>query len=96
MKYRKKPVVIEAVPARELIKAFKGNWDGLPDWANEAYEKGVIVGITEEGLTIKTLEGDHFAHCDDMVIQGVKGELYPCKNEIFTMTYEPVEGAPVS
>ena len=89
-------MVIEAVPARELIEAFKGNWEGLPDWVNEAYEKGVIVGITEEGLTIKTLEGDHFAHRDDMVIQGVKGELYPCKNEIFTMTYEPVEGAPVS
>ena len=91
MKYRKKPVVIEAVPARDLIEAYKGNWDDLPDWANEAYEKGVIVGITEEGLTIKTLEGDHFAHRDDMVIQGVKGELYPCKSDIFEATYERVD-----
>lgn len=88
MKYRKKPVVIEAVSARDLIKAFKGKWGDLPDWAKEAYEKGVIVGITEEGLTIKTLEGDHFAHQDDMVIQGVKGELYPCKPDIFHATYE--------
>ena len=81
-------MVIEAVPARDLIKAFNSKWDDLPDWANEAYEKGVIVGITEEGFTIKTLEGDHFAHRDDMVIQGVKGELYPCKPDIFHATYE--------
>lgn len=81
-------MVIEAVSARDLIKAFKGKWDDLPEWAKEAYVKGVIVGINEEGLTIKTLEGDHFAHQDDMVIQGVKGELYPCKPDIFHATYE--------
>lgn len=88
MKYRKKPVVIEAVPARELIYCFKSDWQSLPEWAQKAYESGTIVGITDDGFTIKTLEGDHFAHRDDMVIQGVKGELYPCKPDIFHATYE--------
>lgn len=88
MKYRKKPVIIEAVPACDLIEGFRTKWGGLPEWAREAYEKGVIVAVTDQGFTIKTLEGDHFAHHDDMVIQGVKGELYPCKSDIFHATYE--------
>ena len=40
--------------------------------------------------TIKTLEGDHLSFNGDYIIQGVKGELYPCKPDIFHMTYEEV------
>ena len=41
-------------------------------------------------LTIPTLEGDHIANVGDWIIQGVQGEFYPCKPDIFDATYEPV------
>jgi len=43
---------------------------------------------TENGAVIATLEGDHIANPDDWIIQGVNGELYPCKPDIFDKTYE--------
>lgn len=90
--YRKKPVVIEAVRTSRILEAYRTNPNdsGLPQWVLEAYESGVIVALTDSGLTIKTLEGDHFAGLNDMVIRGVKGELYPCKADIFDATYEEV------
>lgn len=84
MKYRKKPVVIEAVqwdgenPAQVVVLA-KDNIR-LIEW-NE-----------DNSLTIKTLEGGMKADIGDFIIKGVKGELYPCKPDIFEQTYEPVEG----
>ena len=42
----------------------------------------------EGGLIIKTLEGEHVATIGDFIIKGVKGEFYPCKPNIFAMTYE--------
>lgn len=92
--YRKRPVVVEAVPCRQLIHAFARDWKALPDWAADAYENGVIVAISEQHgghLTIKTLEGDHLARAGDMVIRGVAGEIYPCKPDIFAATYEQVK-----
>jgi hypothetical protein len=85
MKYRKKPVVVEAV-----------RWDGDPDTANtfigesygvdwEYFEKG------SDAIRIPTLEGDHRGEVGDWIIRGVKGEFYPCKPDIFEATYEPVE-----
>lgn len=88
-KYKKKPVVIEAT-----------QWDGEPDlWKNrernklliECYEEGNMVIPTDGTLTIKTLEGNHIANIGDYIIKGVKGEFYPCKPDIFEMTYELVE-----
>lgn len=87
MKFRKKPVVIDAWN-------YEGDyvfdtWKDLPDWIREAYEKGILIPIGgKEGITIKTLEGDHRADIGDWVIKGVKGELYPCKPDIFKQTYE--------
>ena len=46
----------------------------------------------EGGLVIKTLEGDMFANIGDYIIKGVTGEYYPCKPDIFAITYESVEG----
>ena len=46
----------------------------------------------EDALLIHTLEGDHRADIGDWIIRGVKGEFYPCKPEIFALTYEAVEG----
>ena len=75
MKYRKKPVVIEA----EQV-ALSGV---VPD--------GVYPDETSStGLSINTLEGKHEVTRGDWIITGVKGEKYPCKPDIFEMTYEKV------
>jgi len=93
MKYRKKPVVIEAFP-------FDGDFvkgDSTPTWAWEAIEKGEIffssLDPTEPPceLFIKTLEGNMHASIGDYIIRGINGELYPCKPDIFEKTYELAE-----
>jgi len=85
--YRKKPVVIEAWP-------FVG-WDSpkpQPSWLRDAIFSGAIwyQGGAEPYYTIKTLEGEMRASLGDWIIQGVKGEIYPCKPDIFAATYEAV------
>jgi hypothetical protein len=83
MMYRKKPVVIEA---------FKWNPDApvaeTPAWFSDACGSRVAIPELDGTVTIGTLEGDHTARIGDYIIQGVKGELYPCKPDIFDMTYE--------
>jgi hypothetical protein len=74
MKYRKKPVVIEAT------QWFK-HGDHPEVWKSHEPEFGVI----------HTLEGDHVVTPGDWIITGVKGEHYPCKPDIFEMTYEVAE-----
>jgi hypothetical protein len=87
-KYKKKPVIIEAVL-----------WDG-----SNLLEVQYFVGKKLEGdfyahadgsvpsmsLTIPTLEGDMIASLGDFIIKGIQGEFYPCKPEIFNKTYEEV------
>lgn len=90
-KYRKKPVVIEAVIWTGLnhdeIKSFCGDAARI-DICDTAWEvgKGIPVSI----LYIDTLEGVHKASIGDYIIKGVKGEFYPCKPDIFCQTYEEV------
>lgn len=89
MKYRKKPVV---------INAFKWTGDMFqnedPEWIVEAIQEGKVyfsnIGKEDIVMKIETLEGTHSANRGDYIIQGVKGELYPCKPDIFEMTYEEV------
>ena len=82
MKFRKKPVVIEAVL-----------WDGtngaLEKIADLALDGGRRVSLIGNKLEIPTLEGVMTADFGDWVIQGVSKEVYPCKPDIFEMTYEP-------
>jgi hypothetical protein len=89
-KFRKKPVVIEAWPTRELIRASKTQWASLPICVVEAYEQGGWVFYSDH-ISIPTLEGTHRAEIDDMIIRGVAGEFYPCKSSIFKETYDAVE-----
>ena len=96
--YRKKPVVIEAFQMTKARRMGNSEW---PAWLNLAWNKGHNeVGALQrvsmdapmpDDLEIVTLEGNHLVGWDDYIIQGVKGELYPCKPVIFEMTYEPVE-----
>lgn len=91
MKYRKKPVVIEAVQwtgenLKEIID-FSGLHPSAEKWTWEQYE----IIVKSQGLKIFTLEGNHEASIGDFIIKGVHGEFYPCKPDIFAKTYEPVE-----
>jgi hypothetical protein len=90
MKFRKKPVVIEAV---HYVGA--GNVEprgAVPDWLWDALESGTAQYTNgSDPLLLRTLEGNLTVSPGDWIIQGVKGELYPCKPDIFAATYEAVE-----
>ena len=92
MKYRKKPVVIEAVQWNgnnlEEIKGFAG--DSLIYEIFDAEWK-VGKGAPVVYMEIETLEGNHKCTEGDYIIKGVQGEFYPCKPDIFEQTYERVE-----
>lgn len=96
MKYRKKPVVIEAFQYDGDLKGSDGKYY-VPEWAVKAFEDEVMYfdslkeNETPCELFIKTLEGDHHVSVGDYVIQGVNGELYPCKPDIFEKTYDAAE-----
>ena len=92
MKYRKKPVVVEAFQFDgDLID--KNGTPYVPDWAIKAFEEGVLHYDDELPweLLVKTLEGTMHVSVGDYVIRGVDGELYPCKPDIFEKTYEVAE-----
>lgn len=91
MKYRKKPVVVDAVQwtgsnHREMYDFLTGNVDGYIQASGDCFyiDHDKVAG----GLVIKTLEGEHIASTGDFIIKGVNGEFYPCKPDIFEKTYE--------
>ena len=83
-KFRKKPVVIEAI-----------QWTGFTEEFEAICKLGDTRVINEDfdlcQIQIETLEGTMVANEGDWIIKGVKGELYPCKPDIFEQTYETVE-----
>jgi len=79
MKFRKKPVVIEAIQ-------FTGNDRECMLFCPTARDPE----DTKPNLIIPTLEGDHLCSVGDWIIKGIKGEFYPCKPDIFSATYERV------
>ena len=93
MKYRKKPVVINAIQlllrdkqnAGELDKIFK--FLNMPEATIETPGGGFV-----DAVNIPTLEGSMKALPGDWIIRGIEGEVYPCKPDIFEATYEVVEG----
>lgn len=108
MKYRKKPVIIEAEPYRKGLedgvkvtltysnnthntstKVFMNNKNDYDILEHISNLKNII--IKEIKPFINTLEGKMFIDETDMIITGVKGERYPCKLDIFNMTYEKIE-----
>jgi hypothetical protein len=87
--WREKPVVIAAYRFENKI------WrDGRPQWLLEAVKHGVVYfenrGAASQ-LLIKALGGTMRANLGDYIIQGVSGEIYPCKPDIFAATYEPAD-----
>ena len=89
MKFRKKPVIIEATqwfkmgdhPAVVERRIYRP----IPISPGISYATKVPI--------VKTLEGEHIVTPGDWIITGIKGEHYPCKPDIFAATYEPVEEA---
>ena len=82
-KFKKRPIIIDAI-----------QWDGTTIGAINILgtkEFKEINGTIPEGSVwrISTLEGGHNASPNDWIIRGVKGEYYPCKPDIFELTYEP-------
>ncbi|MGL6201137.1 MAG: hypothetical protein ACRC3H_19630 [Lachnospiraceae bacterium] len=99
MKYRKKPVEVEAVQwtgnnEQEIYTFCGGN--ALKDATDFLEGKPTMMAINESEfertLVIRTLEGDMAASIGDYIIKGVQGEFYPFKPDIFEQTYEKVEG----
>ena len=90
MKFRKKPVVIEAIQ-------FNGDSDEVIFWLgeNSPNSSDVFDFISDQLIEIHTLEGVMKCSKGDWIIKGVKGEFYPCKPDIFEATYERVEEAGV-
>lgn len=83
MKYRKKPVIVEA------IKYTLENSKNVFDFAKGRIRHDMLPISTD--LRIDTLEGTMTASVGDYIIKGIKGEFYPCKPDIFEQTYEEVE-----
>jgi len=90
MKYRKKPVVIEAITFDELVAygkmVSKNSVNEMPRSFN--YCGHPITHENDRCYLIPTLEGIYNMTPDDMLITGVQGEIYPCKLDIFEVTYE--------
>lgn len=84
--WRKKPIVIEA---RQFTVTDLHEQCALADWCSGKL-RGTMLPAEERVIQIYTLEGEMEAHFGDWIIKGVRGEFYPCKPDIFTMTYETV------
>lgn len=87
MKYRKKPVVIEAFQHDGDLSDRNGRFY-VPGWAAVAFAEGTLYYKGAGELFVKTLEGDMKVSVNDYVIKGVNGEIYPCKPDIFEKTYD--------
>lgn len=92
MRYRKKPVEVEAFRLTADVEMI------APAWFTQAVidekifiDQSINNGhVHIYGCTIETLEGRHKALIGDYIIRGVKGEIYPCKSDIFRATYDKV------
>lgn len=92
-KYKKKPVVVNAFQMTTKRRENNSDW---PDWLHKAWnEKEKDAGSLwcvhtkdKDTFFCGTLEGMHKVSINDWIIQGIKGEIYPCKPDIFELTYE--------
>lgn len=83
-KYRKKPLVVEAVQFQDTVESIDAVHELVGDTISIDYSQDPPV------LKVRTLEGVMTAHPGDYIVKGVAGEVYPVKKDIFEATYEPV------
>lgn len=95
-KYKKNPIVVEAFQYDGDMKGSDGKYY-VPVWAVEALKKGRLFYVSFSSLSpshppydlyVKTLEGNIHVSVGDYIIQGINGEVYPCKPDIFEESYE--------
>ena len=84
-RWRKKPVVIEAVK----FTGPDGNADEIAAWI---HAQGLEVEIQGREMLIHTLDGPHWARPGDWIVRGTDREIYPVKDHIFRATHEPADG----
>ncbi len=82
MKFRKRPIVIEAM----RFDGSRTSFAEILAWAGP--DQGMMMDTLHRTVRIHTLEGPIYADVGDWIIRGVKGEFYPCKPDIFDLTYE--------
>lgn len=82
MRYRKKPLEIEA---------WRYGEEATPEWGHVAFESGVLRLTPDGEAKVRTLEGSMTARKGDYIVKGIKGELYPVKPDIFEATYGSVD-----
>jgi hypothetical protein len=96
-KFKKKPIVVEAFQMTQERRTDNRDW---PGWMGQAWQKErgevgslypTIEGTGDGTISIGTLEGPLLVSWGDYIIQGVQGEIYPCKPDIFEATYGPAE-----
>ena len=85
--YRKKPVVIQAMEFTTNNEVGSPTMDAIANWANQGSDS-LRIWHNGTDIFIVTLEGTMRAQVGDFIIQGVQGEFYPCKPDIFAATYE--------
>lgn len=88
-RYRKKPVVVEAMPILALLDAVANAPEALPAWFRDARDKGTVT-VALDTIFVNTLEGQICGNKTDWLIRGTRGELYPCKPDVFADVYEDV------
>lgn len=84
MKYKKKPVIIEAVQFTGTVESLLR----LSEFINDQEVRVSYEEVKNPKLFIQTLEGEMQASVGDYIIKGIQGEFYPCKPDIFEQTYE--------
>lgn len=82
-KYKKRPVIIEAIQWTG-----QDSYEQVKEFAGDAF---ICWHTNHDTLSLQTLEGVMVASLGDWIIKGVKSEVYSCRDDIFRMTYEPVE-----
>jgi len=94
MRYRKLPVEVEAIRVPDFYNDHGKHkeWLAVSEWMDEhgCLAKTTYDGPMVTGWDISTLEGVMHAGYGDWIIRGVKGEFYPCRDDIFRATYEAV------
>jgi hypothetical protein len=89
LRFRKKPVVIEAMKFTTNNEVGSPAMDRIVNWVNQGRQDAPGAWHNGTDIYIRTLEGEMCAMVGDWIIRGVQGEFYPCKPDIFEATYEP-------
>ena len=90
MKFRARPLIVDAIPCFTALQAARTNWGDLPEWFNKLYEDGGIMFL-QRTIHVMTVGGWVAAQPEDWIIQGDAGEIFTRSRQTFVDNYEVVE-----